>query len=96
VSAPLIERVPDGLRDGLPERATGGTVAGTDGRLFSEPGGCLILPVPLFSRQRRVLTDAETAAMSGAAKHHARERAELLAEVGDALLAALEDGVVAP
>ncbi|MFD6029825.1 hypothetical protein ACFWE5_03870 [Cellulosimicrobium funkei] len=99
MSAPLIDRVPDGLRDGLrdglPERATGGAVNGSDMRLFAEPGACMV-PTPLASRQRRVLTDAEAAALTGAGRHNARQRAELRAEVGEALLAALADGVVAP
>lgn len=77
MSAPLIERVPDGLRDGLAPTARPVTV-------------------PLAPRTRRVLTDAETASLSGAGRHNAQQRAELLAEVGDALLAALEDGVLAP
>lgn len=95
MTAPLIDRVPDGLRDGLPESATGGTVNGTGMRLFAEPGACMV-PAPLASRQRRVLTDSETAALTGAGRHNARQRAELRAEVGEALLAALADGVVAP
>ncbi|SDG21338.1 hypothetical protein SAMN04487781_4026 [Cellulosimicrobium cellulans] len=85
MTGPLIDRVPDGLRDGLPERATGGAVNGTG-----------MVPAPLAVRQRRVLTDGEAAALTGAGRHNARQRAELRAEVGEALLAALADGVVAP
>ncbi|MFE6228935.1 hypothetical protein [Cellulosimicrobium sp. NPDC057862] len=77
MSAPLIERVPFGLRDGLEPAA--------------EP-----VTAQLATRTRRVLTDDEAASLSGAGRYNAQQRAELLAEVGDALLAALEGGVVAP
>lgn len=77
MTAPLIERVPDGLRGGLAPLAP-------------------VAPAPLATRTRRSLTDVEAASLSVAGRQNAQQRTELLAEVGDALLAALEDGVLAP
>jgi hypothetical protein len=75
VSAPLIERVPDGLRAGLAPVAEPATA-------------------PLGARAHRVLTDAEAASLSGAGRHNAQQRAEVLAGVGDAYRSALAEGVL--
>lgn len=102
MTAPLIDRVPDGLRDGLLDPAPTRFVPSDAAPALYVPSPVVYatsegVPIdPRLTRRRRVLTDAEAAALTGAGRHNARQRAELRAEVGEALLAALADGVVAP
>lgn len=102
MTAPLIDRVPDGLRDGLADPALTRFVPSDAAPALYVPSPVVYatsegVPIdPRLTRRRRVLTDAEAAALTGAGRHNARQRTELRAEVGEALLAALADGVVSP